>query len=62
MGSELQDGSYLLTGQSVEHANDLVNRQPVFEILKDRGDGNTSASKHPRPADFAGNAFNRFAL
>ena len=62
MGSELQDGRYLLASESVEHANYLVNRESIFQILEDRNHGYTSATKHPCPADLAGNAFNSFAL
>lgn len=62
MGSELQDGGYLLASESLEHANDLVNRESVFEILEYRSYGNTSATKHPCPTDLPRNAFHSFAL
>jgi hypothetical protein len=57
MGGEVEDGSYLFAGESVEHLHDLVNGEAVFQILKDRSDRYTRSPENPRATDFSGHAF-----
>jgi hypothetical protein len=57
LGSEFEDGYHLIAGESIEHLDDFVNREPVFQVLENGRDGNASAAEDPGAAKFAGDAF-----
>ena len=57
MGGEVENGSYLFAGESVEHLRDLVNGEAVFQILEYRGDRYARSPENPCSTDFSGYAF-----
>jgi hypothetical protein len=57
MGGEVENGSYLFTGESVEHLHDLVNSEAVFQILEYRSDRYARSPENPCATHFSGYAF-----
>ena len=59
---KFDDRLHLVAVQSVIPRKDVVDIRAGFEVLEDRRDRHAGVAKHPRSADFAGDALDRWAL
>ena len=58
----LQHKLHLLTGDSGEPFEEIIDPRPAFEVLEQGSDGNARAFEQPLAADFARNTCDRWAL
>jgi hypothetical protein len=61
-GGEIEHSLHLLTGEAVEHLDNFVDGEAVFQVFEYSGYRYARSAEHPCAADFAGNAFNRRTL
>ena len=59
MGGEIEDGLHLVAREAVVERHDFVDREAVFEILKNGGGRDAGATENPGAAEFPGDAFDR---
>ena len=62
MGGKVEDCSYLVACESVEHLHDLVNGEAVFQILQYRSDRYARSAENPCATNFSGYAFDSRTL
>lgn len=62
MRGKVENSLDLFASKAVKHLHDFIDGEPIFKVFEHRGRGNSGAAKDPRPADFAGYAFDRVAL